>query len=520
MLIIGIVFFLMAASTGSIYLRYRGVRLAYIWLILIISISLVWVALLIIQPDKISPLIIENWININASPINLLFQINNINWPISISYFSFLLAYLLSSIAHLKGINSLYDWVEIVVLIVSGWVFLLAGDYWSILIGWTLIDFVELIFHFRHKAFNSDSFYSHFLIKFFGSLLLIYGISRSYQVNPISLFEKDVEGIGLIVPLAAILHSGILSNIANKPDGKVFPNKPIIFLQIISFISSFFLLSFAPHPNLSILTNLLIKLLLFGLATREMYKWAAIKDGLPGIRRILFAFGAVISLMFLSGAGEVIGVWLIVLLVPIGWLYLYTDRDSKTLIFLFLTLFFISGFPFSLTYEGYYQLILQGKWIDMFFVTVPMAIVISGCINHGSKKSGNFDDLEPWYQVFYLIGLFLPLISMSAIVLRSSLISFNGWWIGLLIMSFSIFLYFFRFNSEEDPIDPSKTKQRDFGLGTRIISGLQLLNNRTFIILENLLSFFSRLFEGNGGILWSVVFLALFLTILKFQGGI
>ena len=490
MLIMGIIFFLLAASAGSIYLRYRGVRLAYIWLIFIILISLVWIVLLIIQPDKISPLIIENWINIDTSPINLLFQIKNSNWPISISYFSFLLAYLLSSIVHLNGSNSLYDWVEMVVLIISGWVFLLAGDYWAILIGWTLIDFVELIFHFRHKGLNSDSFYSHFLIKFFGSLLLIYGISRSYQVNPVRLFEKKVEGIGLILPLAAFLHSGILSNIAEKSDEEVFPNKTIIFLRIISFISSFFLLSYAPEPNLSILTKLLLKLFLFGLATSEMYKWAAIKDGIPGIRRILFAFGAVISLMFLSGEGEFIGVWLIVLLVPIGWLYLYTERDPKLLIFLFLTIFFISGFPFSLTYEGFSQLMLQKKWIDMFFVAVPMAIAISGCINHGSKKSGNFNSLEPWYQVFYLIGLFLPLISMSAIVLRSSLISLNGWWIGLAIMSFSIFLYFYQFRSGRDPIDFSETKQSGVGWVLKIISGFQFLINGIFILLNKLLTFF------------------------------
>ncbi|MDO9546950.1 MAG: hypothetical protein Q7J07_09430 [Pelolinea sp.] len=459
---------------------------------------------------------------IGTSPVNLLFQINNSNWPISISYFSLLLAFLLSSIIHIKGSESLYEWVEMVVLIVSGWVFILAGDYWSILIGWTLIDFVELIFHFRHKVLSPDKFYFHFLIKFLGSLILIFGISRSFQLNPFGLFEKNVEGIGLIIPLAAFLHSGISSNFSERSDLESFPNKMIIFLKIISFITSFFLLIYLPQPNLGLISSLVFKIFLFGFAILQMYKWASVKDEIPGIRKLLLAFGSVLCLIFFSGLGEYIEIWLILLIVPFGWLYLYTDRDPKLQVFLFLSGFFLTGIPFSLTFQGLFQLSVQGQWIDLFFVLIPMTIALSGFINHGLKKSGNFDGLEPWYQVFYLIGLFFPLLTTSAIVLRNpkpSISSLSSWWIGLSMVLISSLLCFYQFRAEKTVFESKLIQKRNSGLLPSIIMGFQFFIERVIFLLDNLLLFFSSLFEADGGILWSIVFLVLFITILNFQGG-
>ncbi len=132
MVITGIILLLLTASAVSLFLRYKGVRLAYIWLVFILVTLIVWLLLFIIQPDKISPIVVKNWIKIGSTPVDLTLEINSLNWPISVSYFSILLSYLLTSIVRLRGNKSLYAWVEMTVLVVSGWLVLLAGDYWSI----------------------------------------------------------------------------------------------------------------------------------------------------------------------------------------------------------------------------------------------------------------------------------------------------------------------------------------------------------------------------------------------------
>ena len=149
MVITSIIFLLLTASAVSLFLRYKGVRLAYLWMIFIFTTSIVWLLLFIIQPDEISPLVVKNWIKIGSTPVDLTLELNSTNWPISVSYFTILLSYLLTSIVRLRGNKSLYTWVEMTVLVISGWLVLLARDYWSILITWTLIDLCRINFSLK-----------------------------------------------------------------------------------------------------------------------------------------------------------------------------------------------------------------------------------------------------------------------------------------------------------------------------------------------------------------------------------
>jgi len=431
-------------------------------MVFIITTSIVWLLLFVIQPDKISPLVVKNWIKIGSTPVDLTFEIDSLNWPISISYFTILLSYLLTSIVRLQGDKSLYIWVEMIVLALAGWLVLLAKDYWSILIAWTLIDFVELILHLKYKMLNPDKFYLHFLVKFIGSMLLVYGISRSFQVNPQSLFANNIEGVGTVILLAAILHSGIFSNIQDKSSKINYSQISLIFLRIISFTASFFVLTYITDYRLGFLSEIIIKILFCSAAIWGAYRWAMGSNESYRFQELLFAFGAMIGFLYLTESRTAIVYWLILLLMPIGWLFLYSDRDPWIRIFWFLCIFMMSGLPFSLTLQGLKGFLQSDNSIDLFLITLPMIMVIGGYIKHALKKSGKFNYLEPWYQVIYLIGLFLPLISMSAVVLKNiQLIAdeFSGWWIGALVLTPSILVYFYHFKPK-DHIIKAKTLER------------------------------------------------------------
>ena len=523
MAITGIIFLLLTASAVSLFLRFKGVRLAYLWMVFILATSIVWLLLFIIQPDKISPLVVKNWIKIGSTPVDLTLEINSLNWPISVSYFSILLSYLLTSIVRLRGNKSLYAWVEMTVLVVSGWLVLLAGDYWSILITWTLIDFVELIFHLRYKILDPARFYLHFLVKFIGSMLLVFGISRSFQVNPQNLFGNNIEGVGTVILLAAILHSGIFSNTQKKLPKINYSQTSLIFLKIISFTASFFVLTYISDYRLSFLSGITIKILFFGTAIWGAYRWAMGSNENNRFQELLLAFGAMVGYLYLTGSGAAIVYWLILLLMPIGWLFLYSDRDSWIYMFWFLCIFMMSGLPFSLSFQGLKEFLIRGNSIDLFLMTVPIILVISGYIKHALKKSGKYNYLETWYQIFYLFGLFLPLISMIAVVLKNTRLvadEFSGLWIGLIVLPISIMVYFYQVKTKNHIFEFNNFGKLKIGSISVSFQAMQMISKKVYILFENFLTFISRLFEGEGGILWAVVFLALFMTILKFQGGI
>jgi len=523
MAITGIIFLLLTASAVSLFLRFKGVRLAYLWMVFILATSIVWLLLFIIQPDKISPLVVKNWIKIGSTPVDLTLEINSLNWPIGVSYFTILLSYLLTSIVRLRGNKSLYAWVEMTVLVVSGWLVLLARDYWSILIAWTLIDFVELLFHLRYKMLDPVRFYLHFLVKFIGSMLLVFGISRSFQVNPQSLFGNNIEGVGTVILLAAILHSGIFSNTQKKLSKINYSQISLIFLRIISFTASFFVLTYISDHRFSFLSGMIIKILFLGTAIWGAYRWAMGSNESYRFQELLLAFGAMVGYLYLTGSGTAIVYWLIFLLMPIGWLFLYSDRDSWIYIFWLFCIFMMSGLPFSITFQGLKEFLISGNSIDLLLMTLPIILVISGYIKHAFKKSGKYKYLEPWYQIFYLFGLFLPLISMSAVVLKNTrpiADKFSGWWIGSVVLSLSITVYFYQVKSKNRNIEFDNVRELRIGSISVFFKVMQMISKKVNFLFENFLTFISRIFEGAGGILWAVVFLALFMTILKFQGGI
>jgi hypothetical protein len=522
MLIAGIIFSLIFILAISLFLRYRGVRLAYLWLFLVGSAVLIWLILLITQPNKISPWVIEDWIVIGGPPVSLNFQMNNSNWSLSVTYFSLLIAFLLTSVIHLRGSTSLYEWIEMGLLILSGWIVLMAHDYWSILIGWTLIDFVELIFHFRYKALTYKEFYSHFLFKFMGSLLLIFIISRSFQINPTELFAKKFDGIGLLIGLAAMLHSGILINYSEASDQEPSPESTLVFLRIISFVTSFYLLIYAPVPNLAFLLNIVIKILFFTLAVVQMYKWATEKNKFFQIRKFLIAFSAVLCLMFLSGSGNFIELWLILPIIPFGWLLIFTDREKKFQVIVFILGILVSALPYSITFNGLFQLSQQRQWLDMILILIPMILALSGFINHATQKNGDLKAIEPWYQLIYMIGLIIPLFSTIAIITKISypiLNNFGVWWIGLLVSTFSIFMYYFQIKKIGNEEKRNPLQETNAKWISSLKAGIQYLFDKIYFGVEYALLFFSSLFEKNGGILWSIVFLVLFITLLNFQGA-
>jgi len=191
--------------------------------------------------------------------------------------------------------------------------------------------------------------------------------------------------------------------------------------------------------------------------------------------------------------------------------------------FWFFCIFMMSGLPFSLTFQGLKEFLINGSLIDLLLMTVPMILVISGYIKHALKKSGKYNFLEPWYKIFYLFGLFLPLISMSAVVLKNTRLladEFSGWWIGSVVLSLSIMVYFYQVKSKDQIIEGKNVRELRIGSISVSFQVAQMISKKVYFLFKNFLTFISRLFEGAGGILWAVVFLALFMTILKFQGGI
>jgi hypothetical protein len=146
-----------------------------------------------------------------------------------------------------------------------------------------------------------------------------------------------------------------------------------------------------------------------------------------------------------------------------------------------------------------------------------MALCLERFFRAVNKETTEVEALEPLYQVVYLSGLLV-------IVLSSSMIAFKYtgppqeelslWWLGvfeILLVGILIFL-----SSKKNLKIPSRLKLDRSVLTLKILSLDWLFNfgGAAAKRIRNLAFGFSKLLEGAGGLLWAIVFLVLIFSIL------
>jgi len=144
------------------------------------------------------------------------------------------------------------------------------------------------------------------------------------------------------------------------------------------------------------------------------------------------------------------------------------------------------------------------------------------------RPAGNFTELEGWVKGFYPIGLILLLVSgWIATVLGLSGGFLPATWqppVAAVILAGVLGLVFWRVNKMEVlPFSPTVSKVVKTGW-VWVIEFLQFkwffeLLWALYRGLKSLVAFLTLLFEGEGGLLWSFLLLALMLTILATKAG-
>ena len=164
-----IIFFLcLLAALAGYFLKIRGVRTAYIWMVLVFISFLLWLALLIIPNDRFVPIILNDWFRFGETRISLQFAINPQNWILVFSLFVINLSFFLTGITRLDIKSDLKVWIIQLLLIALSFLALISADLWSVILLWTAIDLLELVFHrMIIKDANEKIYFRKFIIKIY-----------------------------------------------------------------------------------------------------------------------------------------------------------------------------------------------------------------------------------------------------------------------------------------------------------------------------------------------------------------
>lgn len=519
-MVIPVLISLMLLSAVAAYLlRSRGMRLAYIWLILTAVAFSIWLILLVIPIDRFSSFKIGEWFQVADETVSLTFSVDSFTWEFAFSVATILLTYLLTSVARLEPSGNLRNWIIVIIFMAAAVFAFTSTSLWSLILAWTAFDMIFIIYQLI-LAKNRDlaSLFKESIFKFFGSLLLIWATAFYSQggYNPMVNTLPARAGIPLI--FAAFLHSGAIPIIPSYRFRNHSDQMIDTIFRIVGFALSFSFIANLPGPELPIIlrTGFLFLSLAFMLVFS--LQWYRSNKFIYAVQYLLLAGTEIFFTLYLTGAGETIKYWQLFFMLPLIWLVCYSHRSKVLAIFSSLVILSLSGLPLTLLTYGVRNIPFERFSIPLIGFLISHMMITAGFIRQTFKDKLRYEQLDTWYQAIYSIGLFIPIFAVSAGVFKnlgSIMDELSFWWVGLAVLVPSIFLSVVI----KSWLEKQKTQRKDEE-NQKQIPEIFLSFNWLFHVIpiiesriKNLVLGFSGLLEGDGGILWSFVLIILLISI-------
>jgi hypothetical protein len=523
-MLVAAIFIILVLSTLAAYvMRKRQVNLPRVWLLLAVVSVVLWVVTLIIPHDGTIPFTIRNWFSAGNEQINLNFAVNPTNWPIVFTLLTVHIAFLFVSGSKQELDQDFIFWILEAGEVALAYFAVTAVDMWTVIIAWTAMDLGSLVYEFfiRKNHVNSALVVPLFF-KLTGSLLLIYATAiSSGNSQVLSMTNIPASASGLVFA-AAILHSGVLPFRFPEQRKKSIETITNGLFFLLPFVSSLFLVVYLPNSDIPFLSFILISsLTIIGMYYFGLL-WMQMTEEINKLYYLALAFVSFAIFRYATGTHQDLVPWLVLTLMGGSWLLQFSHRGSSTRLLPIFLLVSMLGIPFTLTSYGSSLYFSDGFKFSVVFILFFQVLYVIGFYQSLTQEKEQFDDLDSSSQLNYLIAI---LISGLAILLISyrlagSLINeISNWWAGLTIIAVSAGYLIWK-RSQAGKTVEGKLDLEQNRINRRVEKALSFdwLVKAVTVVAERLRPFvtgFSNLMEGEGGILWSIVFMALLVTLLR-----
>jgi len=435
---------------------------------------------------------------------------DGVSWPFALSLAT--LGFATITTAVVRKLTTAWNWAGILFLVSIGILTVSGNNPLTIVIAWFAIDITELaILLSTVKEEKSEEIVISFSIRLAGIFLLLWAsIVSIANGSPLSFSEIPVKAV-IILLLAGLLRFGIIP--LHLPILDLDQKRGLLStLRLISAASGLSLIARIPSSAFS---NQLIPylIIIFGLITLfSSWKWLKSADELAGRPYLISGFGFLAITAMLLGNSQGSLAWGVGLILSGGVLFLYSSRGRSTYWIMILSLLGISSLPFSLTSNVWlnYNDLTNLLLIPHYF---GYSILLAGYFRHAFTHKEDFDiRLEPrWVQVIYPFGLSsLPLIGITIGFLDWLKIrSIGTWWINTISLILSLFIYIL-FIKILNPSKLLKLRYQPVNLGLYSSAFWAIYH-----FIRKFISLLTSILEGDGGILWSIVIIVLFISIIS-----
>ncbi len=508
-----LIFFITALAL--VILRITQPNARYSWLVAIAGgiLALMSVFLWLTQMPIILTMFAWQPNSLFINPI--LFQADGLSWPYALSLSVVTLGVLLTVVARPAFTNS-YTWAGTLALGALGLLAVTANNSLTLLLIWGTLDLTELLIQLRavEGAANSEKVVISFFTRALGIGVLLWanivGVSSGGAFDFISI----PPAAGLYLIIAAGLRLGVLPlHLPYSPESTLRRGFGTS-LRLVSAASSLILLSRVPAESLnSAFTPFLVTLAAIA-ATYGGWMWLRAPDELNGRPYWIIGMAALSVTSALNGNSAGAVAWGCALVLAGGALFLSSVQQTWLNRILIIGAFSLSSLPFSLTASAW----SNNPGFFSAFALIAQVLLIAGYVRHALRPGGRDTlDAQPnWTRTVYPVGIGLLIAAqiLLGLIGWGGALQVGSWGYALIVSVLTIALVWatprFRMLNpiRAHWLGPASSSPGNI---SRVFWGI-------YRSLARLSQTINSTLEGDGGIMWTLLFIVLFVSLMT-QGA-
>ncbi len=460
---------------------------------------------------------------------NIHFQADYISWSFAMTLMTMAMAFIFTVPARLASQSHPGIWTRALVVVSFGLLAVFSRNPLSIALAWTALDIVELILMMNSvtTARLRDQVVIMFGLRLGGTLALIWAMIISNGTGVPLELETMKPLISIFVLIGCGLRLGILPlNLPFTEEGLLRRGLGTVIRTVTSLSSLAVLARFPSQLIPEGWRAILLPLVICGMLYSGVM-WFASTDELKGRPYFMISLAGLAVISVIQGHPDSVGVWTSAIMLSGIFFFLSTAGGTLWYILAGLSLIGMTGLPYTPAATGWNAIINGGFNLTAVAVFLVILFLILGCFKNIFREREIVTASDPVARIMYPVGLFI-LVVMQWLIGIFGGPQFGGvgvWWASTILVIFSlgigtIWLIRRQLGKRINPESWIVIAGRRLGSIGSAVFGLRWIYQIIWWVLgliERLVGFLTGVLEGDGGVLWALVLLALLLTLI--QGG-
>lgn len=531
LILLPIVVLLVAGLTMSVLQRIRP-SYGFAWLTAALASTFCWLFILLLRLKLPGMIFLAEWQPTTLFVSSPALLLDRYSWPYAFSLATLTLAAILTAPVRTLLRTNPYAWASSLIISALGLLAVQAGNPFTLMLSWTAIDLVELVIYMASAGegpVNRGAVLS-FATRIGGTMIMAWAvITGQTEAGQFTLTGLPLNS-GLFVLLAAGLRLGVLPLFLPFSQEVSFPRELGTLLRVVPAASTLALLSRLPASSVPEAWRPFLLAFSTLAALYSGVMWLSARDEIAGRSYWLLGLAAFAIICVIHGDPDGSLAWGTALLLPGGILFLFSARNSRLQALPILGLMGLTGLPFFPSAGGWRGLVGDGLNLEGVFILLAHCLFLLGYARQALRPGESLEPAERWAQAVYPFGLLILVIAdiITGIWGWPGSLTPGLWWAGGITTFLAVVIGNLWFQRE------------------RIRTALKITENSFNIVLPHwLLPAIGRLFrlewmyvilgtafrwtgrliegvtsitEGDGGVLWALVLLALLLTFVAQSG--